>query len=87
MVLQGCFGYPGRVRSDEVGNAMPKKNGAKTNRTSDVASVLTQKDADRFKVSARDYGKTAASTTATARSKLQGLGIYTTKGRLTKKYA
>lgn len=62
---------------------MPAKKSAKA--SSD--SVLTQKDADRFEQTARKYGKAATASRAKARSKLQELGIHTSKGRLSKKYA
>lgn len=51
-----------------------------------AGSVLTQKDADRFKKSAKKYAATATTSKETARKKLVALGTHTPTGRLTKKY-
>ena len=50
------------------------------------ASALTQKDADRFKTSARTYTKDATVSKDKARETLVRLGIYTRAGNLTKNY-
>lgn len=67
---------------------MAKKSGkASVRRTkSAAASVLTQKDADRFKKSASAWGRKVTKTKKTAKNALISLGISTESGRLTKKY-
>ncbi len=51
-----------------------------------AASTLTQRDADKFKKSAKKYAKEATTSKKKAQSKLISLGIYTPKGRLSKRY-
>jgi hypothetical protein len=51
-----------------------------------AASTLTQRDADKFKKSARKYTKEATTSKKKAQTKLISLGIYTPTGRLSKKY-
>lgn len=50
-------------------------------------SVLTQKDADKFKVSAKNYARKATASREKAQSKLISIGIYSKSGRLSKKYS
>ena len=51
-----------------------------------AASVLTQRDADKFKKSASKYTKTATSSKKKAQSTLIALGTHTKSGRISKKY-
>ncbi len=63
------------------------KNGARKKMAKTVAaSTLTQRDADKFKKSAKKYTKEATTSKRKAQSKLISLGIYTPTGRLSKKY-
>lgn len=49
-------------------------------------SVTTKIDADRFGEAAETYAKHATKSKRAARETLVALGIYTKKGKLTKKY-
>ena len=52
-----------------------------------VASVSTQRDADRFRKAALAWGNTATESKKKAAETLVSLGIYTKSGKLTKKYS
>lgn len=75
-------------RNRELEVTVAKRNGKAGERRnkSASASVLTQKDADRFQKSALAWGRKATKTKKTARRTLVSLGISTKSGRLTKKY-
>lgn len=73
----------GRASGVEV---MAKKNVSKKVTKVAASSVLTQRDADDFKKSAKIYTKNTVSSKKKAQSKLISLGIYTPTGRLSKKY-
>ena len=65
---------------------MAKRNAGKRAAKVVAASTLTQIDADKFKKSAKQYAKKATTSKKKAQSKLISLGIYTSTGRLSKKY-
>ena len=66
---------------------MAKRSVRKSEGRAVAASVLTQRDADKFEKSAEKYAREATSSKKKAQSKLISLGIYTKTGRLTKKYS
>ena len=65
---------------------MAKKGGGKRDARVVAGTVLTQRDADKFKKSAEKYTKAATTSKKKAQNKLVSLGIYTKSGRLSKKY-
>lgn len=66
---------------------MGKKNdsGARAVRYA-VGSVLTQTDANEFRLLAKKYGKANTVSKAKARKKLKSLGIHTEKGNISRRY-
>ncbi|MEQ8735370.1 MAG: hypothetical protein RIC29_10635 [Rhodospirillaceae bacterium] len=64
----------------------PQKGVSSGQKKSVAASVLGQTAAKRFAVQAHNFTKHAVVSKEKARSTLQDLGVYTTTGRLTKKY-
>lgn len=65
---------------------MAKKSIGKRAAKAVTASTLTQIDADKFRKSAKQYTIKATASKRKAQSKLISLGIYTSTGRLSKKY-
>lgn len=70
---------------DGVKVMVKKDNGKKAAKVV-AASVLTQRDADKFKKSASKYTKNATSSKKKAQSTLISLGTHTKSGRLSKNY-
>lgn len=52
---------------------------------SNASSVLTQKDANQYNVTVKNYAKKATASKSKAVSALKSLGIHTTTGRISKK--
>lgn len=55
-------------------------------RSGTVTGVLTEKDADRFEVAAKEYTEKVTSSKQAAREALVKLGTHTPTGRIAKNY-
>ena len=65
---------------------MAKTNNKHVSSKSTAASILTQKDADQYRVAVTKYAKEATSSKAKARKTLISLGTHTKSGKLSRKY-
>ncbi|MGE0253766.1 MAG: hypothetical protein AB7N54_13845 [Alphaproteobacteria bacterium] len=65
---------------------MSKKRSDQKRASVTGSAVLTQRDADRFRVAAKKYAAAANKSQKTAQDTLKSLGLYTPTGKLAKRY-
>ncbi len=65
---------------------MSKKKVSKVSSRTTAASVLTQRDADEYRIALKKYSKDATSSKRKAQQLLWGLGTHTPTGKVSKKY-
>jgi hypothetical protein len=65
---------------------MSKKKTSKVSSQPAVASVLTQRDADEYRIALKKYSKNVTSSKKKAQQLLWTLGTHTSTGKVSKKY-